>query len=369
MLKLTLLTSIFFLCIFALLVKSFKQVNERLFDISTIPIFIRKYGGSTLSHLLYLKDKQIFLAQDKTVLISYKKRANKYFVLGDPIGYESRFEAGLLEFLEYARKNRVTPVFYQMSNRFMAFFHDRGYHFFKIGEEAKVNVSQYQLSGKKTANIRSVRNKFLREGYLFEVVYPPYHAHLLKELEFVSNEWLGSRIEKSFSVSSFTTEYVELFPIATLRNPEGQLLAFASLPSDGKEKPTLSIDLMRYKKNSPTGTMDMLFVSIILWAKENHYVNCSLGMSPLANVGNQKGAFYFEKVARYIFLYSKRYYNFKGLQKYKSKFATDWEPKYMIYSRKSLLSLVIELVLIIKKPPQSKNESILKKVIRTRKVF
>lgn len=249
--------------------------------------FIKRFGGNTLSHLLFLEDKQLFLAQGDSVLISYKQMGKKLFVLGDPIGDEDKLDDGLEEFFDFALKHRMTPIFYQASEQYSLNYLKRGYRLFKIGEEAKVDLNTFAIEGKKFSNMRNIRNKFSKEGYRFSVVHPPFRKELLEELRFVSDEWLNDRKEKGFSVSSFSEEYIAHFSVALFRDSDGSLLAFASLPSDYQQKQTISIDLMRYRKHSPRATMDMVFISTILWAKEKGYSFCGLGMSPLSKCWNR----------------------------------------------------------------------------------
>jgi phosphatidylglycerol lysyltransferase len=355
-------------CFGILLVNYQKQINKDMFfDNAFVLSFIKKYGGNTLSHLLFLQDKQVYSAQNDTVLISYRQIGNKYIVLGDPIGDETLLEDGLNEFLEFASKRRTIPIFYQVSKRFMSYFQNRDYRFFKVGEEAKVCLKSFTIEGKKSAKIRTAKNKFTREGYVFSVVHPPFSSELLTEFKAVSDEWLADRKEKSFSVSSFREDYIDLFPVSLLRNNDGKLIAFASLPSDYQDEETISIDLMRYTNDSPTGAMDMVFVSTILWAKEQGYTSCSLGMSPLSNVGTQAGAPFRDKIARYAFLNGCKFYNFKGLRRYKAKFATDWTPRYLVYKKSFFITVVFYLLLIVRKEPKSKQQFLVKKIFNHKK--
>ena len=44
----------------------------------------------------------------------------------------------------------------------------------------------------------------------------------------MSDAWLAGKREKSFSVGSFSETYMASHPIATLRSPTGELLAFVT---------------------------------------------------------------------------------------------------------------------------------------------
>ncbi|MGG3736848.1 phosphatidylglycerol lysyltransferase domain-containing protein [Aeribacillus pallidus] len=313
---------------------------------------LSRYNGSTMGHLLFLNDKSFFWNEEKTVLIAFRKVGRKLIVFGDPIGKEQEIADSLLQFKRWAETYKCTPIFYQVNPTFLSCYHDLGYKFYKLGEEAKVNLQQYSIAGKKGARLRTRRNKFLRNGYEFKVIYPPYNNKLLSELKLVSDSWLNGRKEKSFSVSFFDEDYVSRFPIALLKGPDHSIIAFATL-AIGHEVTgkTMTIDLMRHIANQPHGTMDMLFVSILIWAKEKGLEWCSLGMSPLANVGTNRYGFVSEKIGRFLFLHGNMFYKFKGLKEFKDKFACTWESKYLAYKKGLLPMICLQIILVIHQVP------------------
>ena len=232
----------------------------------------------------------------------------------------------------------------------MSHYREAGYEFFKQGEEAKIDLLQYTLAGKKGAKLRTRRSKFERNGYQFHVSIPAHSQELVKEIETISSSWLGGRKEKGFSVGFYSEEYLARCPLAYLTSPSGDIIAFASLACDKqKQNRTITVDLMRHIKDCPHGTMDMLFTSIFQWCKENGYDWCSLGMAPLANVGTCKKAPIYEKFARLIFCHGNSFYQFKGLHEYKNKFGPNWESRYLAYKHSFLPILFFQLVYLIHK--------------------
>ncbi len=313
--------------------------------------FIEMNGGNHVSHLIFLRDKELFWTKDLNVLIVYKKIFDKYVVLGDPIGDEVNIHNAIKEFNEFCKGNRVKPIYYQVNPRYMQLYHDAGFRFMKLGEEALIKLNDFSLEGKRGAKLRTRVNKFNRNGFTFNVVEPPHSSKFISELKNISDCWLGTEKEKGFSVVSFKEDYVSRFPIALLHDSNGKIIAFATLATDYKQ--TVTIDLMRNCKQSPHGTMDVLFSKIIMWAKEAGYQKCSLGMAPLANVGNCEHSFISEKMIRIVYQYGNKKYNFKGLKEFKGKFATEWEPKYLAYKKSFLPVVFLQLVLLInhKNPP------------------
>ncbi|SDJ77194.1 phosphatidylglycerol lysyltransferase domain-containing protein [Sediminibacillus albus] len=319
--------------------------------------FLNTYKGNHLSHLLFLEDKNLFWAKENKVLIAYQQVANRLVVLGDPIGERTYFQEAIKEFEQYADRKKSKAVYYQVSSSTTSYL--QNHKVFKLGEEATVDLNSYSISGKYGAKLRNRRNKFNKQGYQFQVVNPPHTGKLLKEIEEISDEWLSGKKEKGFSVSFFKRDYVALSPIGTLRNPEGKLIAFVTLGYAYKDSKSLIVDLMRYRPQSPHGTMDMLIISILSWAKDEKYEKCSLGMCPLSNVGKSKEDKIYEKVANLIYEYVKVPYNFKGLREYKRKFSHSWEARYLIYSNDDWLpSVFLKLYMLI-------NRSSTKNIVNT----
>lgn len=61
-------------------VKTFDQCSEYVEKI------IEEYKGDSLTHLVFLKDKYIYLNEDKDLFIQYEVYGDKLFVLGNPVG-------------------------------------------------------------------------------------------------------------------------------------------------------------------------------------------------------------------------------------------------------------------------------------------
>ncbi|WP_313641828.1 bifunctional lysylphosphatidylglycerol flippase/synthetase MprF [Paenibacillus sp.] len=324
------------------------------FDMARLERFLDGVQGNPLTHMLFLGDKSFFWAQDGKVLLAFARVRDKLVVLGDPLGERSLINEAISEFRQAADKYGLVVVFYQATPDFLSIYHEQGYHFFKLGEEALVTLDTFTLSGKKNSDLRSVCNRFEREGYAFEIVEAPHSDDLLRELRSVSDEWLNGRTEKGYSLGWFNGAYLQLAPIALLRNAKGTILAFASIAHGYDQGVTLSIDLMRHRKDVPNGTMDYLFVRLLEWAKSKGYHRFNLGNAPLSSVGQNAGALKEEKLAHLVFKRGGHWYGFSGLRRYKEKFSPEWEPRYLAYPASLTLPiLTFDLVRLVSRHPKA----------------
>lgn len=317
-------------------------------DFSKIEAFLEKHKGNYLVHLLFLGDKNIFWAVDGTVLIPFAKYKDIIVVLGDPLGEENNISKGIIEFQEFLDLYGYRCVFYQVSEKNLPVYHDNGYYFFKLGEEAVIDLEEFNLQGSSKSNFRNVLNRFKKDGYTFELLDHPFTSELFDQLEKVSNEWLGKRKEMGFSLGWFDRDYLQRSPIAVLRNSESEILAFVSLLPGYDQNRSISLDLMRFVKDVPNSTMDYLILNLLIHYKEAGYSSFNLSMAPLSNVGYAPNSHFQEKVARLVYHYGKHFYSFDGLRRYKEKFDPVWRPKYLAYPQLvSLPATIIQVSLLV----------------------
>ncbi|MFT8882419.1 MAG: bifunctional lysylphosphatidylglycerol flippase/synthetase MprF [Liquorilactobacillus hordei] len=336
--------------------------NKSLFSNVTFPEakikeVVEKYGGNETSHLAYLKDKQFYFFQkneENQLFFMYKKKADKIIVMGEPVGNREYLREAVTKLMTDADVQGYQLVFYEIGNELTLLLHDLGFDFLKTGEEGFVELSSFTLAGKKQRAQRALMNKFERENYSFSFEMPPFSKKKLAEFKEISDEWLDGQVEKGFSLGFFDEYYLNQAPIAVIRNSEGNAVAFASMmPTGGKR--VLSIDLMRHKKNAPSGIMDKIFISLFEYGREEQYEYFNLGMAPLSNVGRSSYSFIEERAAHLIYEYGYRIYGFQGLRAYKEKYVTDWYPKYTAYRRRSSVMVTMaEVASVVNQPPKGR---------------
>lgn len=315
--------------------------------------FVEKYGGNEYTHLLYLKDKNVFYNSKGDVIMLYRPSGDNIFVLGDPIGNRENFEEAIEEIVDFATEHDMIVSFYEIAGENLEVYCNQGFSFLKIGEDAMVKLADFSYVGRKNHGLRQIRNKFEKSGMTFEVVAPPFGEDFINELRVISDQWLGGRSEMCFSLGFFDEEYISKAPVAILKSEE-RIEAFATiLPVYGSE--VLSIDLMRFRSDAPAGVMDSTFISLFDWGKEQGYKYFNLGMAPMANVGNKPYSHGIDKLLSYVYDYGNKVYNFKGLRGYKEKYHPFWTNKYIVYKNNRVLPGVLIALLGVVRSGSVKN--------------
>ncbi|WP_019241642.1 MULTISPECIES: bifunctional lysylphosphatidylglycerol flippase/synthetase MprF [Bacillus] len=318
-----------------------KEIGEE-FDCQRFKQFLTTHIGNSLTYLGFMGDKRMFFSSDGKALILFRKYRNRLIVLGDPSGDPSSYVTVLTEFMNQANQMGYLVVFYQIDQKNMHLYHDFGYQFFKLGEEAYVNIDEFSLSGKKKAGLRATFNRFEREAYQLQIK-DSINDDEYAELQSISKQWLGKKKEKGFSIGEFNRPYINASQIAILRNANNEAIAFATI-MPMYEKGKFSIDLMRYLPDAPVGTMDAMLIYLFQYAKEQGFHYFNLGMAPLSNVGTQNDAFFAERIAANVFNNVRYMYSFSGLRKFKEKYHPQWQGKYLTYRKNK--TLVASMILV-----------------------
>ncbi|MFA7533277.1 MAG: bifunctional lysylphosphatidylglycerol flippase/synthetase MprF [Tissierellaceae bacterium] len=325
--------------------EKYKDFNE-----DELNRFLKEFEGNFLTHLLFLKDKNVFWSKDHRVLIQYGIRHNLVIVLGDLVGDCRFFEEALTDFQKFIDIYGYKSAFYQVSENLLPLYHDYGYNFFKLEETALVDLEGFDIMSPKCRDHRNILRRFEKDGYDFQFLEERFIGEdLYISLKGISEQWIYGKREMGFSLGRFQREYLEKSKIGIVRNAETkEIIAFASINPSYDHGESASIDLMRFKNDVPNNTMTFLILNIILTLKTNGYKVLNLGMAPLANVGTRKTSHLKEKLAHVVFRYGKHFYSFDGLRNYKNKFAPNWEGRYLVYEDpKSLPTSLLEITWLI----------------------
>ncbi len=290
-----------------------------------------RIGGGSTPLMVANGDKAIFT--DGTRGFCLYRTTGPYLVaFADPVVRAADRGDFLDALFRFAGEFDRRPLFYQVSPEWIPPLHDRGYIFFKLGEEALVPLRTVSTEGHAGKMYRQVVRRAERDGARFRIM-PPYEVERrLDELREISDDWLVSKavVERQFSIGYFDRDYLAAYPCAVVEAVDsGRLIAFANVLK-GPMRREMSVDLMRYRSDGPR-VMDFLFVSLFLYAKEQGFEAFNLGMAPLGSVGMSRGAHSRERLARVLFQHGEHWYNFQGLRQYKQKFEPDWQPRYMGY--------------------------------------
>ncbi|RUS66466.1 Phosphatidylglycerol lysyltransferase [Saezia sanguinis] len=272
-------------------------------------------------------DKAILFNETRTAFLMYARHRRSMIALFDPIGSALERADLIWEFRDLCDQHRVRPVFYQVSAANLPYYMDAGLTAIKLGEEAIVDLTRFDLQSKTNRDLRYTWSRGQRDG-LSLAFYAPGTAPMA-QLQEISDQWLQNKHvrEKGFSLGHFAPDYLRHFTIATVEY-QGQIVAFANLLQTTNGA-SASLDLMRVADHAPNLTMEFLMVGLILHFQQHQLQRFSLGMVPLSGLHLRRGAPVTQRLGAMIFRRGEQFYNFQGLRRFKNKFSPHWEPRYM----------------------------------------
>lgn len=293
---------------------------------------VERNGRSSLDFFKYWHDKSYFFSPSRRGFVAYSVGGHFALALGDPVGPDEEMEELVSGFAAFCAENDWGAAFHQTLPDFLAIYEKLGFRKLKIGDDAIIDLASFSLDGKERKSLRHVANKLEDSGLHYEWYDAPLSDETLAGLKEVSDDWLriAGRRERQFTLGVFNEAYVRSTGVSAALDRDGLVQAFANqIPSFAKGEAT--IDLMRHRLEAPTGVMDYLFVKLFLDFKGRGFTRFNLGMAPMSGFQENEKATVEEKAIHAFFQRLNFLFSYRGLKRYKAKFADRWEPRYTIY--------------------------------------
>ncbi|MDR5754194.1 MULTISPECIES: bifunctional lysylphosphatidylglycerol flippase/synthetase MprF [unclassified Caballeronia] len=282
--------------------------------------------------LAMMGDKSFLFSESREAFLMYAKHGRTWAALHDPVGPRREWAELIRKFVELAHSHNGRAAFYQVRADALPLYLDAGLTLMKLGEEAHVVLDDFDLKGSHRAHLRYALKRGERDGFDVEVIAPPQVPESVAMLREISDAWLESRLarEKSFSVAAFNEEYLAAQSVLLVRQA-GVPVAFVTfMTTDLNTEATVGV--MRHLPSASPYAMEYLFTKLALHLKQAGFKSLSLGIAPLSGMQPTPLASYWHRLAGLIWRFGGRFYNFRGLRGFKSKFQPRWEPRYLAAS-------------------------------------
>jgi phosphatidylglycerol lysyltransferase len=344
----------------------------------TLDQIIDAHGRHAINCFAASPEKQIFINSDKSCMLSLRVISGTGLVLGDPIGPDAKSEQVIREFRSFCMNSDLVPAFYHAHHSNIPSYQRAGMKEIKIGEEAIINPSTFELAGPKKKNLRNSVAAAERQGIavrIFQAGQIICDEQLCSELDRISADWqssgggrrnIGFSCTKIHSVSDLLKGCREEEERTERDNLPGSSLIVAiayrsGSNNNGQEEDDhgssknpcafaivriypnnrgATLDALRRTRDSPNGAVEILLYKTILTLKTLPRIReFSLGLAPLADSLNEvgmrgRGKFRVESVIETLAFSLGRnttaVYNYNQLFRFKSKFDPRWEPRYLI---------------------------------------
>jgi phosphatidylglycerol lysyltransferase len=312
---------------------------------------LKDRGRNYISHLA-VHGASSYHWLDGDECVAFTLRGRTAIVLGDPIAPPERVGPAAREFVAYCDRQDWIAAFYQVDEREP--YRSLGLTLVPIGAEAIVQVANFDLSGKKRADLRHAVHRSQKSGVRFvfgpaESVAAEHH----EELHRVSGSWLQSHHspELGYSLGTLATLSDPDILVGLAFGADGRLEAFVSwLPVPMRKAWTL--DLMRRRPDSTYGVIEALIVRSIEEARARGIVEVSMGMTPRV-ISSPAVAPGIESAWRAMYWGLDRFQRSRTLHRFKEKFGPRWEDRFLVVPNTATLPEVMVALVRAHVPPLS----------------
>jgi len=318
------------------------------FNLNKYKKIAQKYATQSLQFFTLNKDYLHFSIEDNAnEYISYKVKDGVAMVIGNPCS-NSELDKITTRWLNFAKEYDWVPAFYQVQGKFLDVLKDKGFYSIPIGVEALIDLENFTLEGKDMQELRSARNKIQREGWIIRAFLPSDW----EKVKLLDKQWLKIHGEKEidFAMGKSSLKYLSETKTTLLFDKDENLLAYLN-NTELTGINSRAVDLMRRTSDKNLkGVMEVLFLNEIFQAKADGKKYYDLGLSPLAEMDKSLAdntiAF---NLLELIYKKQSKYYDFKGLHHFKTKFRPLWKQSFLVYPSQRTLPKVLWTLLSLNK--------------------
>jgi phosphatidylglycerol lysyltransferase len=291
---------------------------------------LEHYGNSTSDYFKLHKDKLLFFSSIHEAFIAYRIAGGFAIVLEEPVCAPENKLSVIREFEWHCRKMGLKTAFYRVDESSITYFNELRKRKLMIGQEAILELDLFSLEGKENKSLRNALNSLSKKGYTTEIHHPPYTNEFMSELKKVSDEWLKyyHKSEIIFSQGMFDSKELQQQDIIAIHDAEGHIKAFLNIIPDYSPD-ECTYDLIRKTADAPGGSIDALIIKLVEYAKNMglHFINMGMVAMQTESVPENTAEQLMKMAVKKIRLFR----HYQGLRDFKSKYATIWENKYLVY--------------------------------------
>jgi phosphatidylglycerol lysyltransferase len=308
-----------------------------------------RYGCGALLPFQLGEDKLVYTPTKADGLVVYGLTGRTAVVLGDPIGKPDAAQAVFSDFLAHCRKMDRTPVVYQASSAGRSTLVAAGLRVFKVGEEALVDLSTFDTTGSKRANLRHTITRCRKDGVTFRWFtrgIPAEEQALVDDMAAIDAVWRKKAgPQMGFTISHFHRNSLAWQPVSVAVDGNGKAIAYTTFRKTGSDGGWV-LDLMRRSPDGSPGAVEACIAEAAFAFKAAGATTLSLGLAPLSGLASSDTVFE-ERLLALGVRFVSPWYDVSGLARFKNKFAPYWIPRFgATRRRRDILGFMVGLVMI-----------------------
>ncbi|QXJ21911.1 bifunctional lysylphosphatidylglycerol synthetase/lysine--tRNA ligase LysX [Actinomadura graeca] len=297
---------------------------------------LAEYGEQdSLGYFALRRDKDVILAPNGKAAIAYRVEGSVSLASGDPLGDPESWDQAIEAWLGECRAHAWIPGAVSVGERGAHIYRRHGFDALELGDEAIVDLTDFNLDGREMRQVRQAVRRVERAGYTVRI---RRHSQIpgweMGKLIRSADAWRGEETERGFSMAlgrlgdptDGRCVMVEAF------DAQGELRGLLSFVPWGRTG--LSLDLMRRDRRAENGLNEYMVAKLAEKAAVVGAQQLSLNFAMLRSAferGSQIGA---GPVARayYRFLsFASKFWQLESLYLANAKYLPHWRPRFICY--------------------------------------
>ncbi|WP_030598202.1 bifunctional lysylphosphatidylglycerol synthetase/lysine--tRNA ligase LysX [Streptomyces fulvoviolaceus] len=310
-----------------------------------IRALLKAYGDQdSLGYFATRRDKAVVFSPSGKGAVTYRVEAGVCLASGDPVGDREAWPHAIAAWLEAARRHGWAPAAMGASEDGAKAFARAGLGALQLGDEAILQVPDFDLDGRDMRVARQAVHRVRRTGAHCRI---RRHATLTdEEMEEVvdkADAWRDTETERGFSMA-----------LDRLGDPadgdcllvealgeDGRLLALLSFVPWGRDG--VSLDLMRRDRSAPNGVMEFMVAELCVAAPKSGIRRISLNFAVFRSAfeeGARIGAGPVLRLWRRLLLFFSRWWQLEALYRSNAKYRPEWYPRFLCYGETGALARI-----------------------------
>jgi phosphatidylglycerol lysyltransferase len=310
-------------------------------DVRRARELVLQHGWNATSYQLVNPGMRHWFSDAGDAVVGFVSYSGYRIVAGAPVCSVARLGDVVAEFESASRKSKKKVCYFGAEARLDTALAESASHSRALlGAQPAWNPSRWDAVMSRHASLRAQLNR-ARNKSVTIVEYKPEEAMVSADLARVLEKGLASRglPPLHFLVEPSTLERLLDRRVFVARHGEAAVedpvIAFAVLSPIPARNGWL-VEQFPRMPHAPNGTIELLLTSAVRAIADSGAEYVTLGLAPLArrdSIPHWNEPRPIRAALKFAALHGNRFYNFKGLESFKSKFEPEvWEPVYAIES-------------------------------------
>jgi lysylphosphatidylglycerol synthetase-like protein (DUF2156 family) len=328
------------------------SARRRPGDLSRIWALIKVTSGDALAPFAMQAGKCYLFSADGTAALAYRTRVGYAVVSGDPVGDETRFPQLVADFATMCHTHGWRIVVLACSERRLHLWTDpkvlgQSLHPVPIGRDVVIDVSEFEMVGRKFRNLRQAVNRTHNCGITTEIVAEQkLDGRLRAELaEVLRASSSGAHTDRGFCMNlddALEGRYPGI-QLIIARDKSGRVQGFHRYATAGGGS-DITLDVPWRRRGAPNGIDERLSVDMINAAKDAGAQRVSLAFAAFPELfdvtqrGRMQSLFY------WLIHLLDPLIALESLYRYLRKFRSPDQRRYALVSMTQLVPLIYVLL-------------------------